>query len=399
MGVKKKEAAKKRSVAETAEGIPSATTISNSDEVAEPKKEKQTKAWSGKSSSKKRPALLFDEKSNGNIIDDVSDKEGGGKPHDRAVARALKKQRKEDLLSKIPKVDPATSIPYNKIQIRRMLRRVKHGLDPIPTEEEERIIWERAKRDKIEVDRLLFAEEDEERNVDIDDVHEDKQDDAGDKANDNQGPEEEGGGYEISSTDKAAHDTSKKTKRSKPVPPDYICQACQNNLPNFTTPHWIYDCPNKVTQRGCNAVAKKLRGLHDPPSRKVFVSGLPFECTERQVKRYFEKNIAGDRDDNDVTESLELVHCKLLKFEDSNRCKGQAFLTFESDLGAKMALKLNGSVWEDVDEVEIVKKKKRNKTASAKDESGGGNDSKKKELKLKVTKVLNRHVTKNKFSK
>jgi hypothetical protein len=117
------------------------------------------------------------------------------------------------------------------------------------------------------------------------------------------------------------------------------------------------------------------------------------------VKRYFEKNIAGDRDDNDVTESLELVHCKLLKFEDSNRCKGQAFLTFESDLGAKMALKLNGSVWEDVDEVEIVKKKKRNKTASAKDESGGGNDSKKKELKLKVTKVLNRHVTKNKFSK
>ena len=106
------------------------------------------------------------------------------------------------------------------------------------------------------------------------------------------------------------------------------------------------------------------------------------------MKRYFEQNMDG----TNATESIELVHCKLLKFEDSTRCKGQAFLTFDSDLGAKLALKLNGSVWEDVEEPGVATKKKKKKN-DAKESSEGDN---KKELKLKVTKVLNRHVTKTK---
>ena len=294
-------------------------------------------------------------------------------------------------MAKIPKLDP-DGIPYNKIQIRRMLRRVKHGLDPVATEEEEKEIRAREKREKAEEERLLFAERNDEEDQE-EDNDDDKDNEADDTKSDQAEEEEAAPATKESAQDaprkKSHNPPSKKTKRSKPVPPDYICQACQNKLPNFT-PHWIYDCPNKVTQRGCNTVSKKLRGLHDPPSRKVFVSGLPFECTEGHVKRYFEQNMDG----TDAAESIELVHCKLLKFEDSSRCKGQGILTFESDLGAQLALKLNGSAWEDVEEPGVATKKK--KKSGAKESISS---DKKKELKLKVTKVLNRHVTKKKFGK
>jgi hypothetical protein len=359
----------------------------------EPKKKKSSKKKKSKS-SKKRP---FEEEEEDDGDDTAAMKSSSSKQlPDRATRKAIKKEQKEALMAKLPKLAP-DGIPYNKIQIRRMLRRVKHGLDPIATEEEEKEIRERERREKAEEEQLIFAERNDEE--DQDEEAGDKDDGADGSNNDDQEEEEEEEEEEEAPTEKeTAQDVpqkkshnppSKKTKRSKPVPPDYTCQACQNNLPNFT-PHWIYDCPNKVTQRGCNSVAKKLRGLHDPPSRKVFVSGLPFECTEGHVKRYFEQHMDG----TDATESIELVHCKLLKFEDSTRCKGQAFLTFDSDLGAKLALKLNGSVWEDVEEPGVATKKKKK---GAKESSDDGN--KKKELKLKVTKVLNRHVTKKKFGK
>ena len=316
---------------------------SDNEQDEEPKKKSKKKK---SKSSKKRP-LEDDEEDDGDGDDSKSDSKV-----DRATRKAIKKEQKEALMANIPKLDP-DGIPYSKIQIRRMLRRVKHGLDPVATEEEEREIRAREKREKAEEERLLFAErnDEDEEGGDKDEEGGDKDDEAVDSKGDQEEEDEE---EEAPAPKEPAQDApkkkshnppSKKTKRSKPVPPDYICLACQNNLPNFT-PHWIYDCPNKITQRGCNTVAKRLRGLHDPPSRKVFVSGLPFECTEGHVKRYFEQNMDG----TDATESIELVHCKLLKFEDSTRCKGQAFLTFDSDLGAQLALKLNGSVWEDVEE-------------------------------------------------
>merc|ERR1719221_1642498 len=101
----------------------------------------------------------------------------------------------------------------------------------------------------------------------------------------------------------------------------------------------------KQTKKGCNQLTKRLRGLNAPSDHKVFVSGLPFECTEKDVKQYFDEAIDSDR-------QVNLVHCKLLKFEDSKRCKGQAFLTFDSSEGAEMALKLNNSAWRQIDKTE-----------------------------------------------
>ncbi|KAL3804865.1 hypothetical protein HJC23_006637 [Cyclotella cryptica] len=310
-----------------------------------------------------------------------------------------KKQAKAELLAKIPTHDPE-GIPYSKIQLRRMKRRVKNGLDPIPTEEEEREIQRRKEEEKREVEACLFGNDaDEGETAKDDDGNSNAEEDEEEEdANENvEGADEEEDDGSADGGQEGRHSTkddkprnsqppNKKSKRAKPVPPDYICQACQNKPSNDAEfiPHWIYDCPVKITKRGCNAVAKRLRGLHDPPSRKVFVSGLPFDVTEGTVKRFFEESVI----ENSSGGNAEVVHVKLIKFEDSQRCKGQGILTFDSDEGAKAALKLNGCIWSADEESGKDKKKKKDKKTEKKKDV--------KELRLKVSKVLNRFVTKKK---
>ena len=316
--------------------------------------------------------------------------------------RIAKKKRKLELQSQLPTHDD-DGIPYSKIQKRRMLRRIKHGLHPIPTPEEENEIRVREKRERAEEELLYVEGKREEDDVEEEVVATDGEVVEGD--NDEIVNEEDNNtstttqpSTTLATTKKKHHNPpSKGTKRNKPVPPDYICMACQNKPLNTTTtatakeeftPHWIYDCPLKQTKKGCNAISKKLRGLHDPPERKVFVSGLPFDCDEGSVKRFFDDGMSsGDGGGG------ELVHVKLLKFEDSKRCKGQAFLTFDTDEGALLAIeRMNGSVWKDVDDPGMSSKKMNNKKKGGKNEE----EEKKKELRLKVTKVLNRFVTKKK---
>ena len=123
----------------------------------------------------------------------------------------------------------------------------------------------------------------------------------------------------------------------------------------------------------------------------MFVGGLPFECDEGMVKRFFDEGMMTTLSSSKV--EVELMHVKLLKFEDSKRCKGQAFLTFDCDEGAQLAIRsMNGSVWKDIEEPGMSSKSKSGKNKKGKT---GGGDETKKELRLKVTKVLNRHVTKN----
>ena len=113
-----------------------------------------------------------------------------------------------------------------------MMRRVKHGLDPIPTEQEEHEITKREKRERVE-EELLYAE-----GKDGDDK------DGEDNEGDGDGSDIENDIDEVKDTEdtpaiippqerepkKAKHHNppSKGTKRSKTVPSDYICQACQN---------------------------------------------------------------------------------------------------------------------------------------------------------------------------
>ena len=426
MGMKKeskKKSRKEKKEEESAMAVDDVGAVANNaieveeEEDEKPKKKKKPKK---ENSSKKRGRDQVD------VDDSEDDADGDSAPsttttaeeknkpskEERKAARAAKKSAqsasKSDLLEQIPKLD-SDGIPFNKIQIRRMLRRVKHGLDPIATEEEEREIRQREKREKVEEEALYAADADqneeedeggkEESTEDKDDIT--KEDDTGGEQRQQREENEEEQEEEPPKKKKKNHNPpSKGTKRAKPVPPGYICMACKNAPPTDTsdfsqialfTPHWIYDCPMKKTNRGCNQVAKKLRGLHDPPSQKVFVSGLPFECDEGSVKRYFEDSLQQSSKESGT--SVELVHCKLLKFEDSKRCKGTAFLTFDSDDAAKLALKMNGSFWREVEEPGTKTKSSGKKKGGGKNKDEGGE---KKELKLRVSKVLNRHVTKQK---
>lgn len=260
-----------------------------------------------------------------------------------------------------------------------MVKRVKRGLPPVPTEEEEKERIKKLKTEEKETQDelagMIFKRDNEVEKDDAEDGDNDNDNDEDYVEKDVGGTGEDGdkdgnGDDEDKNTENQediqannVKQPMKKKPRSKPVPSEYVCFACKNT---HSPLHWIYDCPNKIHKPGTNQVKKKLRGINDPSSRKVFVSGLPFDCKGKDVELYFEKEMKCGK----------VVHCKLLVFEDTKRCKGNGFLTFESDEGAKKALKLNGT-----------------KFSLGKEDKKAGN-KKTKELRLGVKKVLNRTQTK-----
>jgi RNA recognition motif. (a.k.a. RRM, RBD, or RNP domain) len=292
-----------------------------------------------------------------------------GDRDDREDKRAKKRIEKEALLSQVPETDEH-GISYSKLQRRRMMKRVKRGLPPVPTPEEE--------EERLRQEAQLKREEEEElagmlynkRKSYSDDEEEDQDDDDGGpdieiENSQDENPEDEADiGEAQKRNEKSSDPEKKKRKRAKEVPVDYICQACKNK---HQPVHWIYDCPDKVTIRGTNKVSKSTKGIHDPDEKKVFVSGLPFEAKRKDVEALF-------------SSCGKLVQCKLLTFPDTGRCKGQAYLTFDSQESAKKAVALNGTTID-------------NKADDDKKPKGEKGNSR-TELKLKVTKMLNRIATK-----
>ena len=357
---RKEEKKRKRSEDLDADDAVHSSSDSDGDAKEQKKKAKKEKK-SSKSKSKSKSRQQADKPS------------AEDRKKDRAAKKAAKKAEKSALLAQVPTVDEH-GISYTKIQIRRMTRRVKRGLPPVPTEEEERERLRQNRLDKEEEEKelagMLHSREDEEDDDDSgddgdDDEAEEQGEDIADDQDDNDNDDDE---EEISPKPQQQQPLKKKTKRSKPVPADYTCMACQNK---HTPAHWIYDCPDKERRPGSNHVKKKLRGINQPSSCKVFVSGLPFEIKSKDVEKYF------------ALACGKVVHCKLLTFEDTKRCKGQAFITFEEEESAKKALKMTGEVLDYEPEDGGKKKKKKG------DDSG----TPKKALTLRVSKVKNRVAT------
>jgi hypothetical protein len=306
------------------------------------------------------------------ITSEKKSKKGNKEKNDtKKTTKEEKKAEKKALMEQVPKVDE-DGIAYTKLQLRRMMKRVKRGLAPVPTEEEMReMIRQEAITKREEEDELAglmhtkddkVKTNDEESHDELDEDDADEQDYEIDHNHDDDG--------KAPTSAVAESNPRKRKKRSKPVPDDYVCQACQNK---HVPAHWIYDCPNKETVKGTNHIAKKLRGIHAPDDTKVFVSGLAFDMKKKDVEELFR-------------ECGKITLCKLLTFEDTGRCKGQAFITFETDASAKKAIQLSGTTIKN-DEP----KKKKSKKGDAKEEA-----SKRKELRLKVTRRLSRAVTKGK---
>ena len=318
---------------------------------------------------------------------------------DRKRKRQQKKQQKQDILSKIPKVNE-DGISYTKQQIRRMVKRVERGLPPVPTPQEEselkRQEAELRKEEEMELAGMLYNKEEEkgaaEEGDDQNDEEEENEDDQSDGKEESNDSEEEGeeeaSDNEDEEQDKEVDEfgrtvptkkkesdissdqiPSKKRKMSnKPVPKDYVCQACHNK---HSPKHWIYDCPDKVTVPGTNRISAKASNA--PSNKKVFVSGLFFDTKPSDVKAMFQS-------------CGKVTSCKLLTFQDTGRCKGQAFVVFDTEEGAKNALKLSGTKISSDDKVDDKKKKKEG------DKKVSQNN--KRELEVRVSKAQSRVFTK-----
>lgn len=309
---------------------------------------------------------------------------------DKNAKKDKKKEEKEQLLAKVPKVDE-NGISYTKIQLRRMMKRVKRGLDPVPTEQEERERIKQIRLEKREEEEELAGmlhtkdKDDDQTNNDGDEKEaDDNEVEKGVSQIEERGVDstsksdldvvdEFGRKREGKKEDQNPNQPMKKKRRAKPVPSDYVCFACKNK---HSPLHWIYDCPDKIYKPGTNQVSKKIRGIADPSSCKVFVSGLPFEASPKDVEVYFDEKMNCGK----------VEQCKLFMFEDTKRCKGQGFVTFATEESAKKALKLNGILLEL--DCNTQKKKKNDKKPVVE----------KKKLTLGVKKVLNRRLTKKETS-
>jgi hypothetical protein len=343
------------------------------DEPVEPTKEdkEDDKETKKKDRKRHRGDGEDDDDDDESDVEDANKDEGDTPGKSKKRVRAERKKEKEFLLAKVPKVDK-DGVIYTKLQIRRMTKRVKRGLAPVPTAKEEN---DRLRRDAElrREDDVLYTNEDE-QDDDDDDDEEDKAEN-GDAMDEDNGIEKNGK-FDASEDDKdeandepkmsvANPSPNKKAKRNKPVPEDYVCSACKNK---HAPVHWIYDCPEKITKKGTNQKKKKLRGLNEPDAKKVFISGLPFEAKTKDVESLFRS-------------CGTIAFCKLITFEDTGRCKGNAYISFDTEDAAKKALKLSGTTIDNIVSEDTSKKSKKDEAP------------KRKDLKLKVSKVLNRRFT------
>jgi len=314
----------------------------------------------------------------------------------KTEARHRRRRERQALLEQVPQCDEH-GIPYTKQQLRRMRKRVQRGLHPIETPAETHARRERdaalRREEEAELAGLTLAEKkkpppsarwdegaDSDDNDDDVQVSEEQEDDAAEPESET----DDAFAYEKKKESSSSLQQQqqqqqpparKKKKRSKELPSDYVCSACQNQ---HQPAHWIYDCPDKRTVRGTNQKKKHARGLHNPSDCKLFVSGLPFEAKAQDVVQIFQ---------SESSRPISVQHCKLLKFADTGRCKGQAYLTFGSPEDAQQALKLNGTT---IPSNITPPPVSSGKAADISREQ----QPKRKELKLQVTKVLNRFQTK-----
>merc|ERR1711862_537338 len=201
-------------------------------------------------------------------------KQSDNKEDKKGKLRLKKKVEKKELLSKVPKQDVETGRSFNKAEIRRMMKRVKRGLPAIPTKDELEEMKKEEARIKREADSLVFKDSSSNNDSGNEEMVEKTNDDPMSEEEEENDESNPGAIYHEESDDEIIHrdnmeeekiastknnlkknidknDNNIKTK--KPVPKDYVCQACQNkNLP----PHWIYNCPDKVTRTGCNQKKK-----------------------------------------------------------------------------------------------------------------------------------------------
>lgn len=106
----------------------------------------------------------------------------------------------------------------------------------------------------------------------------------------------------------------------------------------------------------------EIRQEGKPPSRKIFLGNLSFDTTEDSLKEHFEK-------------CGPIGTTKIATFEDSGKCKGYAWITFEELEAAESAVKGYVMIKEEIEDEE------------SEPDEGSDSESENKKPKVKATKT------------
>ncbi|PMD44446.1 hypothetical protein L207DRAFT_509192 [Hyaloscypha variabilis F] len=124
---------------------------------------------------------------------------------------------------------------------------------------------------------------------------------------------------------------------------------------------------NKSFEGRPQKTKEESRNDGKPPSKRVFLGNLSFDTTEDSLKEHFEKCGA-------------IAMVKVAQFEDTGKCKGYAWITFEELEGAKNAVQGFVRIEEDVSEAS------ESESESENEEAGSESVSKSKPKKTKTRK-------------
>lgn len=154
----------------------------------------------------------------------------------------------------------------------------------------------------------------------------------------------------------ASNSSSNAVKKSKPLPPGYVCKVC-----GAKDDHAVYNCPNKIKNFGKvssssvqnsaqsssfevvkaeanETEAVESNAVESTTSMSVFISGLPFDIKRESLVSFLVEqgcNAASLDAKRDV---------KLVMFDDNpNKCKGIAFVKFHEEEQLQQCLQISGT--------------------------------------------------------
>ena len=233
------------------------------------------------------------------------------------LSREEKKKEKQAILNELPKVDE-NGISYTKMEIRRMMKRVKKGLSALPSDQEKRELAKHKIKEEEEWQALMYDE-----GLKRESVKEVDTDDDGNDQDDN--------------------DQDDNDQDGKGEPPKGLNSNSQ------------YQNDGELPMSDTNEQSKVNLGTDGDSKNKVFVSGMPFGVTHAAIEAFFRKAVV-DKHTQTSSKKDKLVTCKIVRFADSGKCRGQAYVAFATEELAQKALKLDGASWPSLKEDDANKR-------------------------------------------
>lgn len=121
---------------------------------------------------------------------------------------------------------------------------------------------------------------------------------------------------------------SKKDKKTKlPTPSESDDESVKEVVEDEANPEDTSDLSDEEVEE-VKQPAKKSGGK--PDEEQLFVSGIPYECSEQELKEFFGELAKG------------IKEIKMPRYQDSGRCIGYAHITMSTPEGTQKVLEMSG---------------------------------------------------------